>query len=106
VTPLYVCATRCRESSTRRQAIFLLSYCQRREGLWDSELAGRIANRIVRIEETAANISPGADYHPSDIALSARVRSLSPRFDEQKRIRVRYNREGVETGLTEEVFTW
>lgn len=106
VTPLYVCATRCRESSTRRQAIFLLSYCQRREGLWDSELAGRIANRIVRIEETAANISPGADYHPSDIALSARVRSLSPRFDEQKRIIVRYNREGVETGLTEEVFTW
>ncbi|OKP12049.1 hypothetical protein PENSUB_2407 [Penicillium subrubescens] len=106
VTPLYICATRCRESSTRHQAIFLLSYCQRREGLWDSEMAGRIANRIVRIEETAANISPGTDYHPSDIPLSARVRSLSPQFDEQKRITIRYNREGDEPGPTGEVFTW
>ncbi|CEJ58440.1 hypothetical protein PMG11_07095 [Penicillium brasilianum] len=106
VTPLYICATRCRESSTRHQALFLLSYCQRREGLWDSDLAGRIANRIVRIEETAANISPGTEYHPSDILLSSRVRSLSPQFDEQKRIKVRYNREGDKTGFTEEVFTW
>lgn len=106
VTPLYICATRCRESSTRHQALFLLSYCQRREGLWDSDLAGRVSNRIVRIEETAANISPGTEYHPSDILLSSRVRSLSPQFDEQKRIKVRYNREGDETGLTEEVFTW
>lgn len=106
VTPLYICATRCRESSTRHQAIFLLSYCQRREGLWDSELAGRIANRIVKIEETAAGILPGAEYHPSDIPLSARVRSLSPQLDEQKRIKIRYNREGDEGGPTEETFTW
>ncbi|KAJ5900939.1 uncharacterized protein N7473_005009 [Penicillium subrubescens] len=68
----------------------------------DSEMAGRIANRIVRIEETAANISPGTDYHPSDIPLSARVRSLSPQFDEQKRITIRYNREGDEPGPTGE----
>ncbi|KAF3385384.1 hypothetical protein F1880_002748 [Penicillium rolfsii] len=106
VTPLYICATRCRESSTRHQAIFLLSYCQRREGLWDSEMAGRIANRIVRIEEKAANISPGTEYHASDIPLSARVRSLSPQFDDQKRVIIRYNRESDQTGPTEEVFTW
>ncbi len=105
VTPLYICATRCRESSTRHQAIFLLSYCQRREGLWDSELAGRIANRIVKIEENAAGILPGAEYHPSDIPLSARVRSLSPQL-EQKRIKIRYSREGDESGPTEETFTW
>jgi hypothetical protein len=68
-------------------------------------MAGRIANRIVRIEETAANISPGTDYHPEDIPFSARVRSLLPQFDEQKRLKIRYNREGDETGPTE-VFTW
>lgn len=106
VTPLYICATRCRESSTRQQAIFFLSYCQRREGLWDSELAGRIANHIVRIEETAAGIPPGTEYHPFDIPLSARVRSLSPQLDEQRRIKIRYNRECDETGPTEETFTW
>lgn len=106
VAPLYLCATRCRESSTRHQAIFLLSYCQRREGLWDSELAGRIANRIVKIEETAARILPGAEYHPSNIPLCARVRSLSPQFDEQRRIKIRYNREGDESGPKEETLTW
>lgn len=106
VTPLYMCATRCRDFITRHRAIALLSYCQRREGLWDSEIAGRIATRLVSIEETAANIKPGTEYTPGDIALSARVQSLSPKFEEGRRVRVRYNKDKTPLGLVEEVFTW
>jgi hypothetical protein len=51
------------------RAINLLSYPQRREGLWDAELAGGIAKRIVTIEETGAGITPGSGYKSEDIDL-------------------------------------
>lgn len=106
VTPLYLCATRCRDSSVRYYSIRLMSYCQRREGLWDSDLAARIAKRIVTIEEMTAQISPATEYSPSDIGLACRVSSLSPAFDQTKRVRIRYNREGSNSGIIEETFTW
>ncbi|OQE31210.1 hypothetical protein PENSTE_c001G06259 [Penicillium steckii] len=106
VTPLYLCATRCRESSVRYYSIRLMSYCQRREGLWDSDLAARIAKRIVTIEEMTAQISPTSEYFPADIGLACRVTSLSPAFDQTKRVKIRYNREGLGSGLIEEIFTW
>ncbi|KAJ5123150.1 hypothetical protein N7448_009247 [Penicillium atrosanguineum] len=106
VTPLYLCATRCRDSATRHYAIDLMAYSQRREGLWDAELAGRIAKRIVTIEETGARIAPGTEYGPEEIKLSARVRSLSPSFGEGRVAKIRYNRVSGDTGLVEEVFTW
>lgn len=106
ITPLYMCATRCRDSVTRHQAIALLFYCQRREGLWDSEVAARIATRIVSIEEAAADIEHGTEYTPCDIALSVRVRSLSPKFENDREVRVRYNQDKSPLGVVEEVFTW
>ena len=106
VTPLYLCATRCRESSVRYYSIRLMSYCQRREGLWDSDLAARIAKRIVTIEEMTAQISPTSEYFPADIGLACRVTSLSRVFDQTKRVKIRYNREGFNSGLIEETFTW
>ncbi|KAJ6108797.1 hypothetical protein N7512_008634 [Penicillium capsulatum] len=105
ITPLYMCATRCRDSITRHQAITLLLYCQRREGLWDSEVAGRIATRLVSIEEMAADIEPETEYTPIMIPLSARVYALSPKFDKDRVIRVCYNHLAP-LGLVEEVFTW
>lgn len=106
VTPLYLCATRCRDSSVRYHSIRLLSHCQRREGLWDSDLAARIAKRMVTIEESAARIPPGSDYTPPDIASVYRVRTLSTRFEEERHIKIRYNEEGANPSLKEEVFAW
>ncbi|KAJ5397892.1 hypothetical protein N7509_006005 [Penicillium cosmopolitanum] len=106
VTPLYLCATRCRESSVRHHSIGLMSYCQRREGLWDSDLAARIAKRIVTIEEEAAQILPGSDYTPANIGPSCRVVSLSPAFEHSGQVKIRYNREGHLPVMTEEIFTW
>lgn len=106
VTPLYICATRCRESSVRHHSIGLMSYCQRREGLWDSDLAARIAKRIVTIEEEAAQIPPESAYTPANIGLSCRVTSLSPAFEHSGQVKIRYNKAGYSPGMTEEVFTW
>ncbi|KAJ5326055.1 uncharacterized protein N7506_009157 [Penicillium brevicompactum] len=106
VTPLYLCATRCRESFIRHRAIDLISTCHRREGLWDSELAGRITRRIVSIEEAAAGIQPGAHYTSADIGFASRVRSLNPQYGQENGIKIRYNWEGDSSPPIEEFFTW
>ncbi|GAW12552.1 hypothetical protein ANO14919_019220 [Xylariales sp. No.14919] len=51
VPPLFVVATKCRDSLTRQQAIQLLRTSSRREGMWDSELCARIGSWIATIEE-------------------------------------------------------
>jgi hypothetical protein len=106
VTPLYLCATRCRDSYIRHRAIDILLTCQRREGLWDSELAGRITRRIVGLEENAAGIQPGAHYTCSEIGLAARLRSLTPQYGQGKEIKIRYNWEGDDRICVEETFKW
>ena len=52
VSPLYYVATKCRHPVIRRRAISILERTQRREGLWDSNMAAAIAKRIMLIEET------------------------------------------------------
>ncbi|PYH96564.1 hypothetical protein BO71DRAFT_320665 [Aspergillus ellipticus CBS 707.79] len=106
ITPLYICATRCRESHIRYRAISLLARCRRREGLWDSELAGRVAKEFTMIEERASGIPPGVPYHPTDIGRSARVRSLSPRFEEGKQAKLRYMVAATGEGEKEQLVTW
>lgn len=98
VTPLFICATRCRLSSIRHRAINLLLHSRRREGLWDAELAGHIAERIVSLEESAAGMRPGSEYSPGDIDVSARIGSLSPYFTERKQAEIGYSRMQVSCG--------
>lgn len=58
VPPLYVVATKCRNSVIRRQAIQLLRSSSRREGMWDSELTARIGMWVMDIEEEDQNAPP------------------------------------------------
>jgi hypothetical protein len=51
VQPLYIVATTCRDRKLRRDAIRLLMHRPRREGLWDSMLCARIAQRAMGIDE-------------------------------------------------------
>ncbi|KAI0446682.1 hypothetical protein F4803DRAFT_559350 [Xylaria telfairii] len=51
VPPLFVVATKCRDSLTRQQAIQLLRTSSRREGMWDSELCAQIGSWIAMVEE-------------------------------------------------------
>ncbi|KAJ5279280.1 hypothetical protein N7478_004652 [Penicillium angulare] len=107
VTPLYMCVTRCRDSGIRYRALNMLIFCQRREGLWDSELAGRMAKHTIAIEEFSAKIEPGTVYVPADIGMAARVQTLNPEFENDRGIKVSYNQEVQgETTHVEDLFSW
>ncbi|RDL40173.1 uncharacterized protein BP5553_00152 [Venustampulla echinocandica] len=49
--PLFLVATKCRDGAIRRQAISLLLCSHRRELMWDSLIAGNIADWVMGIEE-------------------------------------------------------
>ena len=49
--PLYYVCCRCRDFPLRNQAMDLLSWCPRREGMWDSEVGVRMIKEYWAIEE-------------------------------------------------------
>jgi hypothetical protein len=51
VPPLFMVATKCRDPTLRRQAIQLLKSSARREGMWDSNMAARISEWVMTLEE-------------------------------------------------------
>jgi hypothetical protein len=62
VPPLFVVATKCRQPLLRRRAIRLLRSSARREGMWDSELAARIGQYIMSIEEYEEPVADNVLY--------------------------------------------
>ncbi|KEF56831.1 uncharacterized protein A1O9_07021 [Exophiala aquamarina CBS 119918] len=52
VPSLYMTAARCQDPVIRREALQLLKACDRREGLWDSNIAAGIISRIIEIEDS------------------------------------------------------
>ena len=61
VSPLYFVGTKCRNPTIRRRAIRILKNTQRREGLWDSEMAAAVAERIMLIEEANLTTLDGSE---------------------------------------------
>lgn len=51
VIPLFTVASQCPDRSLRREAIRILRFLPRQEGLWDSLLVAKAAERILEIEE-------------------------------------------------------
>ncbi|KAB5582866.1 hypothetical protein GE09DRAFT_1211486 [Coniochaeta sp. 2T2.1] len=51
VMPLHTIAARCRNPRVRRRALELLMTSSRRDGIWDSKLAGSIASKTLAMEE-------------------------------------------------------
>lgn len=60
VSPLYLVAMKCRHPVIRRRAIAVLRCSTRREGLWDSQKAAAIAERLVEIEEEGLEVLDGS----------------------------------------------
>ena len=50
ITPLFLTAVRCRNYSIRRQALYLLSICNRKEGIWDSLITAKVVERVIELE--------------------------------------------------------
>ena len=103
VSPLYVTISRCRDPSIRRRALTLMQRCKRREGLWDADLAARLGQRVIEIEERRAKEINGMTFETStafkdtsDVTLSsqipneARVRMIKPTFLPDRRSIERY----------------
>jgi hypothetical protein len=51
IPPLYFVAVKCRHSLIRRRAIACLNVTERQEGIWNSRLTARVAERVMEIEE-------------------------------------------------------
>lgn len=66
VSPLYYVATKCRHPVIRRRAITILEGTQRREGLWDSNMAAAIAKRTMEIEEAKLTKLNGSEL-PAEV---------------------------------------
>jgi hypothetical protein len=102
VSPLYITVTRCRDPTIRRRALHLLYTCNRKEGIWDSRLAARVAQRIVQVEEAGATPLPGYGrsgdndtvvvISADQIPESARVRELEVCFLSDRTGRIRYTK--------------
>ncbi|KAH9218116.1 hypothetical protein DL95DRAFT_385887 [Leptodontidium sp. 2 PMI_412] len=58
--PLYIAGFKCRIGSVRREIVDMLLNQPRREGFWDSQLAGKIVRWIQELEEEYA----GGDFIP------------------------------------------
>ncbi|TKA82888.1 hypothetical protein B0A55_01172 [Friedmanniomyces simplex] len=61
VSPLYFVGIKCRHPQIRRRAIALLRQSMRREGLWDSNMAAAIAERIAVLEEVNLTTLDGSE---------------------------------------------
>lgn len=51
VEPLFFTATRCREPTLRRRALYLLRLCPRREGICEGMMASKIVQKVIEVEE-------------------------------------------------------
>lgn len=76
IPPLFFTATRCRNPCIRRQAITVLHNSTRRERVWGSFTAAKIAERVVQIEERDLVVS-GCQ----DVPMSRRIMLINPTFD-------------------------
>jgi hypothetical protein len=104
IPPLFFAATRCRDPSIRRQAITILHHSRRRERVWDSCAAARVAERVMAIEERGLFVS-GCQ----DVLRSNRIMLVNQTFDTGTHItHVQFKRAPWNDAapLEEEIISW
>ena len=89
VAPLYAVAHKCRDPSVRRHAVALLYALPRQEGIWDSMLAARVAEKLISIEEEGL----GPITSCEDVPDIARLNNVDVAFDRCGRLgTIKYSR--------------
>ena len=103
VAPLYAVAHKCRDPKIRRRAVALLYSSPRQEGIWHSQIAARVAQRLINIEEE----SLGEVTCAEDVPDWARLSRVEVKFDYQGRLgTVKYDRmNGPKKGMRRPPFT-
>ena len=82
ILPLFFVACKCRDGELRRQAISLLRSQWRQEGVWNSFLAAKVAERVMQIEEGGIN---GIEVIAADVLRCKRILGVVVKFDLQQR---------------------
>lgn len=105
--PLYEVASRCRHPVVRRKAIALMKHGSRQEGIWNSFLTAKVAERVVEIEEQGC----GEVNEEADVPDWARISAVSPDFDPvARKATLKYSRPKSKYDLVrktiEEVIEW
>lgn len=81
VLPLFIISTKCREPKLRRRAIALLYSVNRREGLWDSHGAAKVAETIMKLEEEGL----GDVQRANQIGNEQRVNEMFAKINVERR---------------------
>ncbi|KAL3452343.1 hypothetical protein BJX65DRAFT_303178 [Aspergillus insuetus] len=74
VPPLCLTASRSRDPAVQQKALHLLSICNRREGIWDSKLAVRIARETVELDQAVHD-------QPNEEQAATRLKNRAEVFD-------------------------
>lgn len=107
IIPLYTVASQCQDITTRRRAIALLRSTSRQEGLWNSLVVAKAAERILEIEE-----NEGEQLMPC--TLGAALPTLSNPSTvlqlDGRGVRLQYVKPAKDTvgpiSVTEEILAW
>ena len=89
IAPLYSVAHRCRDPYIRRKAISVLYAVPRQEGIWNSILSARVAQRVMEIEE----VGLGTVQSCFDVPEWAGISDVDVHFDlESRQATIKYCR--------------
>jgi hypothetical protein len=87
--PLYFVAAKCRDGAVRRRAIALLRWRERQEGLWNSSLTARVAERLMMLEEEG--LADRDVIKMADITSERRVQGVEVEWSlERRRVKLLY----------------
>lgn len=95
---LFSIASSSRDLQVSRRAVQLLLSMNVQEGIWSSNLTGRVARRMLELMESEASNDAG----PPDVALG-RMLHVEVRFKPGKEALISYQ---THAGITQEVFVW
>jgi hypothetical protein len=106
IGPIFELARRCRDPRIRRKALDVMRTCHRREGMWDSELAVLVLERVIAIEEDGVDVQSC-----QDISNWRRIFNIHHILDmEARTIQLKYERQASATRPVtvqmQEVITW
>ncbi|EHK20464.1 uncharacterized protein TRIVIDRAFT_68999 [Trichoderma virens Gv29-8] len=83
---LFAIITRCRDPFIRRRAIELMTWNPMQEGLWNSVLVAKAAQRLITLEE--GTVAVGSS---SDISAEARVQGISVYAGDERHVVLRFS---------------
>lgn len=106
IGPIFELARRCRDPWIRRKAVNVMRTYHRREGMWDSEIALLVIERVIAIEEDGLVVQSC-----KDIPHWRRIFNIQHMLDmEARTIQLQYERQASATRPVtvqmQEVITW